>query len=502
MGAGSGSGGAVAFFQANCTVEGRARRATRRPRRAAPLAPIRPVSRPGLRSTGDHGGGEDPQQRPALLDQVGGVVDRLLPLQHLGSRDAEQEAERPGGQGHGGQGGPDETGAPQRAHGFRDPDDAQSERGHEPQHGPGRRAAAPSSGRQAEALARDADEVERSEGHRDRLPALARGPAPPWRRRRRRPPARRRGDACGRGRPAGPGQRCAPRNTLKNGTAAASTAAMADQPFPRRRPPATSATSAPRAIASAGTIGLARASETSRLPRRRSAHQWACGLKAKAKEKSVARSVHPARATPSGRQARARAAAARTARRRASAKTRHVEARHRVVGIDRGPAQGGRAHEVGPEVVAEREAGHARAPAAGSRSSARGRGRRGRRCRRGRGDRAGTRPKATRGSRDTAWRPAGPRWPGRDRGRREAAVPGAHSPSRRTSRKASARRTAAGKSQGRPVTSEIQYAAAAKAKPRGRTRAGSTATPANRCRATPGPDERDQQEGQVARGRC
>ncbi|PYQ40708.1 MAG: hypothetical protein DMF77_17795, partial [Acidobacteria bacterium] len=117
-----------------------------------------------------------------------------------------------------------------------------------------------------------------------------------------------------------PSARCAPRKTLKNGTAIARTEDSAHQPRPSPSVARDNAISAPRARARAGTTGFASASERSRFPRSRSDHQCACGLSANAKEKSVATSVQPARVTPTCDRPR-RAAAARTASSNAMAKT-------------------------------------------------------------------------------------------------------------------------------------------------------------------------------------
>ena len=284
----------------------------------------------------------------------------------------------------------------------------------------------------------------------------------------------RRGAACARRASSRPRARCAPRNTLKNGTAAARTAAMADQPRPSPSAARDSATSAPRARARAGTSGLARASETSRFPRRRSVHQWACGFSANANEKSVATQRPAGRAHDAGgRQAEPR-------RRRAHGEEEgerehgDVEARDRVVGVDAGPAQRGRAHEV--RARGDSRAGTRRrpAPAADSRASARGRARRGRRCRRGRAGRAGTRRTAadavpagtgSRRAAATMARAGGDR-PAQRRSRR----PSAAAP--RGQQAASARRTAAGKSQERPATSESQYAPAAEREAEGQDEGG------------------------------
>ena len=128
---------------------------------------------------------------------------------------------------------------------------------------------------------------------------------------------------------------------------------------PRRAGARASAISEPRLRPSAGTTGFDSASETSRLPRSRSAHQWACGLAAKRNEKSVASSVQGARPPPAAgaRQRVQHRAQEQHQRQRAQ---RDVEPRDLVVRVDAREAPGRGAHEVGPEVVAEREAGDAR----------------------------------------------------------------------------------------------------------------------------------------------
>ena len=107
-----------------------------------------------------------------------------------------------------------------------------------------------------------------------------------------------------------------------------------------------------------GRSGSRTTSERRRFPRRRSVHQWACGFPAKTNEKSVRRSVQGASATASGGAPR-RAATRAQGQDEGEGPERHVEAGEGIPGVGAGPAQGRGAHEVGAEVVAEREAGDA-----------------------------------------------------------------------------------------------------------------------------------------------
>ena len=94
------------------------------------------------------------------------------------------------------------------------------------------------------------------------------------------------------------------------------------------------------------------------MPRSRSVHQWACGLPAKTKEKSVSRRVQGTSATARGGAPR-RAVSGPEGEQEAEGPEGDVEAGDRVPGVRAGPAEGGRSHQVGPEVVAQGEPGDA-----------------------------------------------------------------------------------------------------------------------------------------------
>ena len=83
-----------------------------------------------------------------------------------------------------------------------------------------------------------------------------------------------------------------------------------------------------------GDDGIGEASDSSRFPRSRSVHQWACGLRANANEKSVAAASSGKSVTASGGQAEPRGRRARRARRSASAHSVTSKRDERVVGID------------------------------------------------------------------------------------------------------------------------------------------------------------------------
>ena len=195
-----------------------------------------------------------------------------------------------------------------------------------------------------------------------------------------------------------------------------------------------------------------------------------------------AREGHAARAT--SRAARPRA---RTARSSAIANTVHVESRDGVVGVDRRPAQRGRADEVRAQVIAEQGIRRRPAPAADSPWSARGRGPRGRRCRRRRAGRAGTRRSRPRGSTGTGSRPGGRRGPARVRSPRAATVraPPRRDLARRAPRWPAARRR--GRARRGRSRAKANTRPRPKAIPSGSTSAGSTATPAHLWSPRPGP---------------
>ena len=159
-----------------------------------------------------------------------------------------------------------------------------------------------------------------------------------------------------------PSSRWAPRNTLKKGTATARAAARARWPRP-------SPSSVPRERDQGrpgpgpgrGRSGSPRPARASRLPRKQV--RPPVGLRIRREERTRSRWPEQ-RPRDEGDGRRRRAEAARRSPRSSENEGKRaqgdVEARDRVEGVDAGPAQRGRAHEVGPEVVAEREAGDAR----------------------------------------------------------------------------------------------------------------------------------------------
>ena len=121
---------------------------------------------------GDRDRGEDPEQRAALLDEVRGVVDDRLPGQPLGRGHAEEQAERPGREGHRGEGRAGPGAVAQRADRRRQGDSAHAQRRAEPQDREARECQARQR-REPERLARGGDEVEGSKTDVDRGAALA-----------------------------------------------------------------------------------------------------------------------------------------------------------------------------------------------------------------------------------------------------------------------------------------------------------------------------------------
>ena len=190
------------------------------------------------------------------------------------------------------------------------PNDPQAERGDEPEGGPGDEA---DSGERGEAEASPA-----SPGRGRRGARATRTVSPPWPRTRA-AVARAQGSATtstGAARAGAPAEHERPpsaeqqvgaeedleerhRGGLERGESQVAAGPPRPRSATRRRARRGRATSAGH------DRGWRTTSDRRRLPRSRSAHQWACGLAAKTNEKSVSRSVQGASATAAGRAAEA-----------------------------------------------------------------------------------------------------------------------------------------------------------------------------------------------------
>ena len=298
----------------------------------------------------------------ALLDEVGGVVDDFWPASTSG---ADTRNSRPSGQADEGHGRerprPSVDRRAARASASGRPSSAQAERRARATERPSREREARERARGPSVSRVTCDEVERGASATSTVcAALAehegrRGDAAG----RRRDDERRRARAAARSRNAAPSpsSRCAPRNTLKNGTATASSAASASQPRPS--PSSNVSERDERAEGEAerghdaGSTGRARAGGCRAAGPPTSGPAGSRRTRTRSRWRAASRARAPPRAAER-RGARVTRAQGEDQRERAQSVTSSRVMR--VVGVHAGPAQRGGAHEVGPEVVAEGEA--------------------------------------------------------------------------------------------------------------------------------------------------
>ena len=238
-------------------------------------------------------------------------------------------------------------------------EEAQAQGGRDPQHGEAGEARAVQRN-QAEALARDADEIERGQCHRDRASALAHREGQRWRStraHRRRPPR-------------AAGVRTSATSEAEGEMSAQEDLEEGDRRRPGRRPGSTSRGPRPPSRATAPPArpepGPGRGRPGSRAPAR--------GARSRGAGPSTSGPARSGRTRRRNRSPRAssprapRPAGDRDEPRRRGAHGEEqrdrehgdVEARDGVVGVDRRPAQRRRAHEVRAQVIAEGKSGDAR----------------------------------------------------------------------------------------------------------------------------------------------